>query len=156
MFGAYGTIASLYYPTDLKTFKTRNFAFIRYLDESSAIAAAENLQGMPLGELVNGLLPNGLFKLFKRILHPLFHFFSCLFFLYTFLFKLVIYPYFISVMNISFIFFICCEQLWIGGGASEIFISMCEPSRYFSINKGPANFVPKTRKTTAVKFEISS
>ena len=69
LFSTYGTIASLYYPTDLKTFKSRNFAFVRYLDESSAVAAAESLQGMPLGKLINGSLASGFCIPFIRIHH---------------------------------------------------------------------------------------
>ena len=52
IFSEFGTISSIYYPTDLKTLKSKNFAFIRYLREDDAVSAMDSLQGIPIGTYV--------------------------------------------------------------------------------------------------------
>ena len=44
-FGTYGYISSIYYPVNLKTYKTLGFAFVRFLEENDAMNAQESMNG---------------------------------------------------------------------------------------------------------------
>ena len=44
-----GDVSSIYYPTDLKTCKRRNFAFVRYLRKKDAERAVAELNNANLG-----------------------------------------------------------------------------------------------------------
>ena len=49
LFGAYGEVASIYNPMDLKTRKFRNFAFVRFMKKEAAVRAWEELADVNLG-----------------------------------------------------------------------------------------------------------
>jgi RNA recognition motif-containing protein len=49
IFSAYGFISSIYYPTNLTTHKTRDFAMIRYIEEKDAREAQRQLDGADVG-----------------------------------------------------------------------------------------------------------
>ena len=49
LFGAYGEVASIYTPMDLKTRKFRDFAFVRYMKKDAAVLAWEELADVNLG-----------------------------------------------------------------------------------------------------------
>ena len=49
IFSTYGFISTIYYPVDLKTLRTRNFALIRYIEEKDAREAQRQTDGQDLG-----------------------------------------------------------------------------------------------------------
>ena len=49
LFGAYGEVASIYMPMDMKTRRFRDFAFVRYLDKRCAVLAWKDLDDVNLG-----------------------------------------------------------------------------------------------------------
>lgn len=49
IFSTYGFISTIYYPTNLKTHKTRSFALIRYIEEKDAREAQRRLDGADIG-----------------------------------------------------------------------------------------------------------
>lgn len=59
LFGAYGEIASIYVPMDLKTKRFRNFGFVRFMDKMAALRAWEELENVNLGVGTNiNVLPS--------------------------------------------------------------------------------------------------
>jgi hypothetical protein len=49
IFSAFGFISTIYYPVDLRTLRTRDFALVRFIEEKDAREAQRRLDGQDVG-----------------------------------------------------------------------------------------------------------